>query len=122
MLRTEFRKDRYHNYLVVCAEEGRKMTYQDEMIRNNSIRGFLPVKIRFLDNRMEYYYDITGAQSIALILEKKQLSYVQIKKILYGISQAIRNSEEYLLEEKDFMLSMEEIYLDLEKEEVKLCF
>jgi len=122
MLQTEFRKDRYHNYVVVCAQDGHRITYQDEMIRHNKIRGFLPVQIHSFDNKIEYYYDITGAQSIALILEKKQLSYMQIKKILYGISQAIRNSEEYLLSEEDFILSWEEIYLDLEKEEVKLCF
>lgn len=97
-------------------------SYMGKMLANNPISGLLNLEIRITDNVYQYYYDITSKQSLVNFLEKKKLKKEQIRCILCGIMNAVNKTGEYLLQEDDFVLNPEYIFLQPSNLDVSVCY
>lgn len=120
MLEVTMKKEFNHNYLMVKGSN--KNSYALQMIMNNSIKGLIKIEIQKKDECEYYLYDITEMQSVQEYYEKEKMQKEQIQKILHGILIIIKNSESYLLEERDFVLDPQYIFLDKENFHIKLCY
>lgn len=121
MIQAEYKKNFDGHYLII-TNEMEKPGYRLEMILNNRIKGLLNLELEIIDNRNQYYYDITHKQSLAQILENNVLNFDQTKRIIRGIIGAIEEGKEYLLSEDDFVLDPEYIYIATPDYEVSLCY
>lgn len=113
----------YKNYIVLKedATEG-ESSYEMKMVTNNRIAGFLEAEIRFIDERREYYYDITEKQPISVLYRKESLREEQIRNILTEIIRTLQRGREYLLSENSFVLRPEYIYMSMDERKVGLIY
>ncbi|BCN32929.1 DUF6382 domain-containing protein [Anaeromicropila herbilytica] len=112
------------NYLVIKEEneDNKASSYPIQMLLHNKLVGVLPVKIQRINNEIYYYYDITSKQTLKTILETRQLSYKEIKEIVLDIMDTVESSREYLLDENDFVLDKDYIYISYADHKVYLCY
>lgn len=99
-----------------------QMDYQIEMCRRNRIHPFLEFETIVADGRMEYWYDITGRQSLEEYIRHKKLEYQELKKLMAAIHTGIESAENYLLKEQSVLLSPEYLYVSNYSGEVLLCY
>ncbi len=122
-MEVEYRKDLRHNYMVIHEEEAiRTEPYCIRLLEQQQLEGILPLKLRQMNDRLLFYYDITGMQSMKSLLEKSILSYDKIKLIINGILHTLDTAYEFLLPGEDFILKPDYIYLDVMSFTPALCF
>jgi hypothetical protein len=109
---------------MVLSEKDKPETneYCKKIIEKQSIKGFLKVEQRCLDNQLLFYYDITAKQSMNTLLDKTVLSYDKFKQLFIKLICFIENLYEYLLSEEDIILAPEYIYLDITSYDPSLCY
>lgn len=88
--------------------------FEDRMILENSIRGFLACQIREEDGNRKYYYDITSKQSMFQMFEEREMKESDVSKIIKGITNIKGALEEYLLNDDHLILNPKFIFLDPE--------
>lgn len=120
MLQPEYKRDMQKNYMIFREESG--LDYCMKMLASNHIPGFLNLEIRSIDDKNEYYYDITGKQTLENLFQKVPFGEKQIRAILLEIIVTIMQSEEYLLLEDNFVLSPEYIFMDSEGTRICLLY
>ena len=121
-IQVDYKRDMQNSYLVIETEEIPERTYRLPMLMNNRIEGLLEIELRTVDEKNVYYYDISSRQSFACIYEKKTLNSPELKKLIRDIISIITRGKEYLLDENDFIIRPEYIYLSIPACEVSLCY
>ncbi|MCM1161808.1 MAG: FHA domain-containing protein [Roseburia sp.] len=96
--------------------------YQMKMVTENKISHLLPISIHNFNGENQFYYDISGKQTLACIFEKREIEAEQIMQILSGLSKALKELEGYLLEEDHLCLEPEYMYMNVNTEQLFLCF
>ena len=121
-IQVDYKRDMHNSYLVIRTEEMSGSTYRISMLLNNRIEGLLGIELRTVDEKNAYYYDISSKQSFACIYERKTLRSPELRKLVRDIISIVGRGKEYLLDENDFVLRPEYIYLSLPACEVSLCY
>lgn len=96
--------------------------YQMKMVTENNISHLLPVSVHNFNGENQIYYDISGKQTLTCIFEKREIEAEQIIQILSGLSKALLELESYLLEENYLCLDPEYMYMNVNAEQLYLCF
>ena len=109
-------------YLVVENAEGQESGFQQKMVLHNKLPGLLEVERRQIDESFKYYYDVTNKVCIREIFSKSEISAGKIEFIISNIIKIIQDATEFLLEQDNFILLPDFIYLDSCQEFVYLCF
>lgn len=117
-----FKRDQEHNYMVLeSPEEVQGSEYQVRMLLMNKIPGLLECRMRILDGRPVFYYEITSRQPLTRIYEKTGLGVEGLRQLLGGLHRGMESFGRYLLDVNDLILNPEYIYVDPEQGEVFLC-
>lgn len=120
MLKVEYRHDIQKNYLVVQGrEEGNYMLH---MLAGKDVQGFLPLEIREMNNEKEYYYDITGRETLTQKSNREKWKGFLLKNCISQILTEIGKCKEYLLNPDNLVLDPAYIYIDIQNNEVALCY
>lgn len=120
-MKAEYKRDMHSSYLIFQEPEGEENVYEAKMLANNQIPGFLNLEIRSIDNKQQYYFDITSKQPILLVFQKGQLNKEQILKMMGDILRAVESAKEYLLDENNLILDPEYIFINVSNMQVNLC-
>lgn len=96
--------------------------YQMKMVTENNLRHLLKVSIHNFNGEKQFYYDISGKQTIACLFEKREMDADQLISILSGLSEALSELENYFLEENYLCLNPEYMYLNVNTKQLYLCF
>ena len=115
-------RDMNRCYLVLENEEGQESGFQQKMVLHNKLPGLLEVERRQIDESFKYYYDVTNKISLHDIFSKSEISAKKIEFIISNIIKVIQDAMEFLLEQDNFILLSDYIYLDSSQESVYLCF
>ncbi len=113
-MKTYIKNDLKRTYLVLEAEEGEKEDYQSVMLKENHIPGILKTDVRYIDNQIHYYYNISGKRSLMSAYEKTNLEYKDMKNLVVELMEAIRNLQKYMLDGNSILLEPEYIFCDRE--------
>ena len=111
MMDVSYKRDLNSNYMIMTDAEKREEIYEDRMITENRIYGFLPCVEQKKEKQTEYFYEITGRQSMELLYERRKVSYEQLVELLKDFLQILNASEEYLLNADHFVLLPEYLYM-----------
>ena len=122
MMDVRYKRDLNSNYMIMTDAEKREEIYEDRMITENRIYGFLPCVEQKKEKQTEYFYEITGRQSMELLYERRKVSYEQLVELLKDLLQILNASEEYLLNADHFVLLPEYLYLDTRTERLYVCY
>ncbi len=121
-MEVHYRRDLESNYLILTDRSGREENYEDRMLTENRIYGLLScVKQRHGDWE-EYYYEITGRQSILLLYERKMIGWDDLQAFLKDLNRILETSREYLLNPDHVILEPEYIYQNARTKKVSLCY
>ena len=81
MMDVRYKRDLNSNYMIMTDAEKREEIYEDRMITENRIYGFLPCVEQKKEKQTEYFYEITGRQSMELLYERRKVSYEQLVEL-----------------------------------------
>lgn len=119
-MKTYYKNDLKHAYLILEGEEEQKDDYQMLMLRENDIPGILKTEVRYVDGLNQYYYDISGKTAFKTMYDKVKLSYADMKKLVSDLLAAIQNLQRYMLDGNCLLLEPE--YIFREKGEYYFCY
>ena len=120
-LKKEFIKDMKSSYMVLKGE-GIEQNYKNKMLSQYSIPGLLGIDIKSINNMELYYYDITNLKTLEEAYGTRVFHFNDIKELLEGIFDAIDNGREYFLEQDDFILYPDCLYMKENTDSLKLCY
>lgn len=116
-----YKRDLNSNYMILTEEKTAAETYETRMLTENRIHGFLPCVKQEHGDRVEYYYEITGRQSMELMYERRKLGYKELRTLLKELLRALEAAQEYLLNPDHLILAPESMYLNTRSEKLYLC-
>lgn len=90
-----YKNDLKKAYLILEGVESEAEDYQIYMLKENTIPGLLKTDIRYVDNISQYYYDISGKVSLKAIHEKANLSYEEMKNLVYALLRTIKTIRKF---------------------------
>ena len=110
-------------YMVIEKETMETdMDIDIKMLENNHIEPLLPVKIRHIDNRSLYYYDVTSRQQLSKIYEYRKLSRKNVDNILKSLNEMVDAVNEYMLNLNCIILKTDCIYVDVSKDKLYFAY
>lgn len=122
MLQPSYKRSLDKNYLILEGSQENSNNYQLTMLTENHIPGVLDFEKRQIDDRIYYYYDISGKQTVKSVFAKRMLSYEDIKTILLELHSIIQQTNSYLIHKNYMVLDPAYMYCDYECKSLTLLF
>ena len=123
MLNAQLVEKVYHSYLIVDAPEGgmKEDFFEIHILENNEIHMLAPFQLRTTDERIQYYYDVTGMMSLER-MSGNQLTDVLMMGILDAIVKALESMYDYLMDENNIVLEADFIFLSPDKKKILFIY
>lgn len=121
-MEVRYKRDLNSNYMILTDQKPLEENHEVRMITENRIYGFLPCVSQEHKGNTEYYYEITGWQSMGLLYERKKINCEQLRGLLRELEKILEAAKEYLLEPSHFILKPEYMYLNTGMEKLYLCY
>lgn len=81
-MNVHYKRDLNSNYMILTDDYPGEESYEVRMITENRIAGFLPCVCQQHEEKKEYYYEITGRQSMTLLYERRKMTHIQLQDFL----------------------------------------
>lgn len=108
-----------NTFLVLSLDEDDILNeFEYGMLRNNSIKGILPVFLVEVDDRRIIKYNISSRTSLQNFLSG-EVSRNTFLTILKKLQRAFEDMQDYMLELSDLCLEYENIYVNLSKMDIE---
>lgn len=121
-MRTEFRRDVSHNYLILQGEEKVDTSaYQVRMLLGNLIPSVLKCHLESLDGQEYFCYDITSRQSVSMLFEEKKFQAEDLRRIFESFIHVMEDLTEFLMNPDQLVLQPEYIYMDISAGKIYFC-
>lgn len=122
-IRSEYRRDMQKNELLVYDDSGEKErpNYYEKMLLYNEIAGIYRFSERRLDQHTIFAYDVTGCEALSQLLELHKLNYEHLRGLFHGIIDTVDGGRKFLLDERDYLIHQDYIFIKPESEEIQLC-
>ena len=118
-----YQRTMQNNYIILETDKKDKTTsYQERMFLENRIEGLLPVKISYIDEKKEYYYEISNKISIKEAFEIEKMTLEHLYGLLFQIGKTIEKLGNYMLEDVNLLIGPEDIYVSVDKKEYFFLF
>lgn len=117
----EYIKDLKFNYLVLKGKSSEK-SYKNKMLEQYTIPGLLRTEIRSIDNLELFYYNITDLKTVHSLWQDNTFHFGEVKALLEKLFEIVDNSMEYFLEQDDFILNAEYLFIKGKLESLQLCY
>ncbi|MBQ4521446.1 MAG: FHA domain-containing protein [Lachnospiraceae bacterium] len=115
-------RDGFRNYLQIENVEVQEEQYETQMMLQNDLSYFLKLEIRGINQDRKYCYCVNSKQSLKRVLDLKAIGYEELREILIGLLNALKQLKEYFLKEDSVYLNLDAIYTELERREIYLCY
>lgn len=122
---TTYKKNLGKNHMIISPCNQEQMdnhNFRIRMIHENNIEGLLNTHVQYLNDSPSFQYDITGLQSLQVILDTTPVTYSLLCKIFTGIYKGLISLENYLLSHDHILLLPEHIYLSADYSDIYLCY
>ena len=93
------------SYQVVTFEKGKLKIHELEMLRRNQLAGFLPIEFMLADGKGQFWYNITGLQSLEDLRKSGRFHEETLKNLVEGLDRILRTVEQYALREEGIQFS-----------------
>lgn len=116
-----YKRNIKQSFMVLSADEI-VTDYQIEMCTRNKIAGLLEMETVVADGKLQFWYDITGKQSLEEYMKNHPMEESLFVYFLGAIRDIIVNLNGYLLEENHIQLEMRTIYIDHANQQFYFCY
>ena len=121
-MKISYERSAAHSSMVIRGADFPFAEYELSMVLHNQPSCLLPMQMLIADGKTEYWYEISGMQSLEVRLAGRMAAKDLIKKLCYGLCDLLIELEEYLLCADDISFLAETIYLSKDDERVLFCF
>lgn len=109
--------------LFYCLPQEEKDTMVSvKMIEHNRIPGLLPMYRQYVDEQIQYIYEIQGCHALQDVLGIQPVSVSWVCRVLSQVLETISVGETFLLHMQEYYISSQTIYFDRSKEHVLVCY
>lgn len=116
-----YKRNIKQSFMVLIADEI-VTDYQIEMCTRNKIAGLLELETVVADGRLQFWYDITGKQSLEEYMKNHHMQEQQLVSLIGAVRDVAANLTGYLLEENHIQLEMRTIYIDNSNQQFSFCY
>lgn len=121
-MKTEYLRTASNSYMIIKDAEYLFEPYELQMVLRNKMEHLLSMQIMISDGKTEYWYDVTGMQSLAQKLTMQTAGGTLVRKVAEEICGLKTELEEYLLQDTDIVYDPEMIFMDRKETSVKFCY
>ena len=115
-MKQEFVQEGMRTYLKIEGDDLENVG--DKMFSYQTIPGFVPMEIEWVDEKKQYVYDVTGKLNLKQYLEKDGIGKLKVKKVMECLLSLPERLESYLLDGNDVRILPDCIFVDKHSEEV----
>lgn len=108
------------SYEIICLENGELALHELEMLRRNQIDTLLPVEFMIEDGDCQFWYQITGLQSLSTLIKTGHFGLEGLKTLISGLKKTVGYLENYLLRES--AMNLNQIYFSLDGKRVYFSY
>ena len=125
---TSYKKSIGKNFLIIEPDDSDtditsiSRSFRTRMLHENNIPGLLNTHVQYIDDAPSFQYDITGMQSLEIILETTPLTYPVLCRIFISLYNAFLSLENYMLLHDHVLLLPDYIYLTADFSDIRLCY
>lgn len=111
-------------YMVIETEELPQDGYEEQMMRQNQICCLLSCYTLEINNRIQFWYRITGKESLEDYFRREGVTLEAVERVIRSLEQACSEIQKYLLRQSRICLLPQTVYLQQEKNELQmfLCY
>lgn len=117
-MEVQYKRNFNESYLILEGE-GRECAYEEQMMEKNQITSLLSFYTMEVNNRVQFWYDITGKESLKDYIQRGEWSIEKLEEIVRYMDGAYRELQKYLVKQEHILLCPETIFL--ERKEGELC-
>lgn len=121
-MKTEYLRTASNSYMIIKDAEYLFEPYELQMVLRNKMEHLLSMQIMISDGKTEYWYDVTGMQSLAQKLTMQTAGGALVRKAAEEICGMKTELEEYLLQDIDIVYDPEMIFMDRKETSIKFCY
>lgn len=110
------------SYMVIKSEGSCEETYELEILTYNQIPHLLKVQIEVSDGELQFWYDITGKQTLADHMERRQADSPLLLLLFQTLAELYEEMEEYLLKENHIILEQDYIYVNHDSNSMEFVY
>lgn len=114
-METRYKRDLNHTYLILELQMLYEEDYQMKMMQANKIEGLLPVMGKGIEEKSQYFYEISEMTPLKSIYEKAELEQEDLERFLMQFTGVLNHVQRYLLDINRILLEPEYIYCKDEK-------
>lgn len=120
-MQVAYRRNLNHSYMVIQSEEV-SSGYETEMFLHNQIQGFLPLEMVLSNGKSQYWYEITGRQSLDAWLETTKMRAEILRSLVWKIHEICEQAQRYLLDMDAIVFDAEHIFLRNGSNDISFCY
>lgn len=121
-MKIEYLRTAKKSYMVIKDADYEFEKYELQMILHNEIPSLLQFQIIVGDGTVEYWYDVTGMQSLEKQFSLALINERQLRYLLQNIIEMKYAMEEYLLDDRNIYFSASMIYYDRFSDRIRFCY
>ena len=117
-----YKRTHKESYMIISTEEY-VSDYEEQMLKENEIRSLLSFYTMEMNGRIQFWYDISGKQSLKDYLQQKEVTYESMEEVFLYLAMAYEEIHKYLLHEDKVYLCPETVYVARQGQfRVFLCY
>ncbi len=121
-MRIAYSRTAAHSYMIVRDLDFQAPDYELKMMRYNHIPKLLDLQIIEDNGNTEYWYEITGLQSLSSQMELYPVNYLKLRELTENICDLKENLERYFLDEDNLWYSPEMVFQDRRSRQFLYCY
>ena len=105
---------------LILSEEGSISEFDEGLLLRNREKGLLPMQRCSVDGSVQYWYNITGRQSLENLLGLQNMGRKRMEQVIRNLCDRVNWMERHLIDQDCLRLEAETIFLDYASGE--FCF
>ena len=112
-MEVRYRRELSETFLILEGD-GQPDVYTARILKENRLDGVAASQIHWAEGRPEYWFAVSGCQTLRRLWESRQLRAGEVRELLLGLHRGLEQLEDYLLDldrvllEPDFLFVPEE--------------
>jgi hypothetical protein len=100
---------------IISDSEG---GFDERMLQKQQIPGLLPMEICYLDGSRQYWYNISGKQSLDTFCHVKQVGQAFLEQLVHSVCDELQVLEQHLVDGNCLCLIPELVYVSIQTGEI----
>lgn len=120
-MKIEYKRSIQQSFMMITGDNVYE-EYELEMFQNTIGHNYLSVKMIEVNGKKEFWYDITGKQSLDTYLQNHYLTMQELYQLIVNINEAVLMLQGSLLHENSLLLTKDTIFLEKGSMVYYFCF